>query len=475
MRTKSRRILWIYWGVLSMAMVAYLAFGLIEKSTATNPLLSPARAALLPGQTTHGHYQIELACETCHGTPFGGTEVVQEACVNCHGDELKKADDKHPSSKFDDPRNAMRLELIDAQMCVTCHVEHKPGITQVIAVTKPGDFCFHCHNGEGEMPPDHKDFAFDGCTAAGCHNYHDNRALYEDFLLKHSDEGKLLSRMLLPQRELGTAVHEMASYPRDKYPLQTLTAEQQDAPEGQRGSAALQADWLGTAHAKAGVNCSGCHMDDAGEKAGKWNVHPDGTAACESCHVEETQGFKSGKHGMRLAQGLSPMAPAMARQPMKADAAHRELGCTSCHGAHRFDTQTAAVESCVGCHDDQHTKAYKASPHYALWQKEVAGEAPPGSGVSCASCHMPRERMPTADGSRMVVQHNQNATLRPNEKMIRSTCMHCHGLGFSIDALADRPLIDSNFKGMPSQHVTSIDMAVAKEQERLRQRAARNP
>lgn len=119
----------------------------------------------------------------------------------------------------------------------------------------------------------------------------------------------------------------------------------------------------------------------------------------------------------------------------------------------------------MSCHDDKHTLAYKRSPHYALWQKETAGQAPPGSGVTCASCHMPRVRMSTDEGSRIVVQHNQNDTLRPNEKMIRTTCISCHGLGFSIDALADKTLIDNNFKGMPARHVKSIDMAVAKDAE----------
>ena len=39
---------------------------------------------------------------------------------------------------------------------------------------------------------------------------------------------------------------------------------------------------------------------------------------------------------------------------------------------------------------------------------------------------------------RTLVQHNQNDGLQPNEKMIRPVCMSCHGLGFSIDALAGK-------------------------------------
>jgi formate-dependent nitrite reductase cytochrome c552 subunit len=475
MARKTRRVLWIYWGLLSVTMAAYLTTGMLDKSAAHSPLLATARAMLVPGQTTHGHYQIELACESCHGNAFEGREAIQQACVQCHGAELKDADDKHPASKFDDPRNADRLEKLDAQSCATCHVEHRPGITLAMGVTKPADVCFQCHSGKDEMPPDHRDFKFDGCTAAGCHNYHDNRALYEDFLLKHSHEARMLEKALLPQRELGAAVKEMASYPAAQYPLQPLSSGQQDAPPGKTASAALHTDWQATAHAQAGVNCSGCHVPRQGADSGKWIERPKGTQSCAGCHVEETSGFQAGKHGMRLAQGLSAMTPGVARQPMKTDVAHRELGCTSCHGAHRFETKTAAVESCLGCHNDWHSLAYKQSPHYAMWQREAAGLAPAGSGVSCASCHMPRVKMPTADGARIVVQHNQNDTLRPNEKMIRATCMACHGLGFSIDALADTRLVTGNFRGMPSRHVVSIDMAIARKEEKQRERALGSP
>ena len=60
----------------------------------------------------------------------------------------------------------------------------------------------------------------------------------------------------------------------------------------------------------------------------------------------------------------------------------------------------------------------------------------------------------------MITNHNQNDTLRPNEKMIRATCMSCHGLGFAIDALADPELVTNNFSGQPNRHIESIDWAL---------------
>jgi len=141
----SRKIYWILWGVLSVGLGGYLAAGLLMKSAASSPLLKPARAFLLPGKTSHGHYQIELACESCHASPFGGRDALQEACERCHGQELKDAVDKHPRSKFADPRNAELAEKLDATMCVTCHVEHRPEITAALGVTLAGDFCAYCH------------------------------------------------------------------------------------------------------------------------------------------------------------------------------------------------------------------------------------------------------------------------------------------------------------------------------------------
>jgi hypothetical protein len=167
------------------------------------------------------------------------------------------------------------------------------------------------------------------------------------------------------------------------------------------------------------------------------------------------------------------MTPAEARLPMQEDAAHESLTCTSCHGAHRFDVIQAAVTACLGCHKDNHSLAYEQSPHFELWEKEISGEGETGSGVSCASCHMPRIDFDVNDWmSRVMVDHNQNATLSPNEKMIRPACMQCHGLGFTLDALADPALIQNNFNGLPTVHVESLELAEA-DQKRAEEEKAR--
>ena len=74
--------------------------------------------------------------------------------------------------------------------------------------------------------------------------------------------------------------------------------------------------------------------------------------------------------------------------------------------------------------------------------------------ISCASCHLPRRH----DQGSVSVVHNQNDNLRPNEKMVRDVCLPCHGLGFSLDALADTALVKKNFRGRPARRLETLNM-----------------
>ena len=469
-KSKSRKY-WLVWAVASVALAGWLGYGLSFAKLSDSPLRGQARSLFLPGQTTAGHHQIELACTACHTQAMGGKDLLQDACMNCHGAELKEARDSHPKSKFTDPRNADRAAKLDATYCVTCHVEHKPQATEAMGVTLPRDYCYICHQDVAKDRPSHKGMAFDTCASAGCHNFHDNRALYEDFLLKHAHDPALTEKRTLPERDFGKQLEELSDYPIERYPHRPLAREQADwetVPPNRK----IADEWFATSHARAGVNCSACHQLRTASGKDDWVQRPS-QKVCATCHGPEVKGFTNGKHGMRLAQGLSPMTPGQALIPMRSDVHDKQLNCTTCHGAHRFDTRTAAVDACLSCHNDKHSLAYKQSQHYSLWQKEIRGEAPAGSGVSCASCHMPRVEFRTEDDvKRMLVQHNQNEDLRPNEKMIRPVCMSCHNLKDSIDALADRQLIERNFSGKPQVHVRGIDMALARDAQARKSKPA---
>ena len=227
-----------------------------------------------------------------------------------------------------------------------------------------GTACESCHAGLG----------FDTC--ADCHNYHDNRALYADFLVKNAHQPWLAD----------DPVHALSARQRtlSAPAFAPLALSDAIAPATALADPAIASRWAGSGHALSSLNCG------------------------------------------------------------------------ACHGSHAADTREAAVEACASCHNDAHTLAYFGSPHHALWEAELSGDGPPGSGVSCATCHMPRtERRGT-----VVVSHNQNDNLRPNEKMIRTVCLDCHGLGFSLDSLADPDLVARNFNGRPSAHIESIEWAL---------------
>lgn len=448
------RSAWLYWGIITLGLLAYLGMQLFGED----------KRVFLPGATTHGHHQIEMACAACHSEPLGGGTVLQDACMNCHAQELKLANDSHPRSKFTDPRNAARVAKLDARECITCHTEHRPEITRAMGVTVPDDVCFVCHADIAEDRPSHKGMSFVSCATGGCHNFHDNRALYEDFLVKHLADADNLDAPHLMQKSDKEVFMTLANYPIERYPLKALQQDERDMPLSVRDDARITSDWLETSHSQAGVNCSACHNVTAADGVRAWVDKPT-HESCMSCHTQQVDGFLSGKHGMRLAQGLTPMTPALARIPMHDEAASKQLSCTSCHSAHRFDTRHAAVESCLGCHVDEHSLQYKKSAHFGLWHNELTGRGAKETGVSCASCHMPRTESKTPDGVYVHAQHNQNDNLRPNEKMLRSVCMNCHGLGFSLDALADQALVQRNFIGKPAKHIESIDMAGRRHEE----------
>jgi predicted CXXCH cytochrome family protein len=392
---------------------------------------------LLPGPTSDGHHQIESRCPECH-TPLRG--VTDEACLRCHGDSLSARNDSHPLARFDDPGKAAQLRLVDARTCLTCHREHRPEARQHGSVTVAADFCFGCHSTVTSDRPSHAGLAADSCASSGCHNYHDNRATYRDFLQRHRGE---------PELRPGAHVAALPPWPR---PAQPPVAE---VPPDERHDGIEEAtrDWQASAHAAGQVGCPTCHQPD---REWRWTVDD---SVCASCHGDQRAAFVSGKHGMRLAVGLSAMTPATARLPMRGDAAGKALGCGSCHTAHRYNRVSAAVIACEGCHDDSHTLAYRASPHFQAWQRELAGDAPAGSGVSCATCHLPRQIIRARDRVAGVrVQHDQNANLRPPDRMARDVCLTCHGLGFSLAALADPALVARNFRGQPGPVVTGMTL-----------------
>ena len=450
--------LWLTWICGTLLVGAWLIFSLPTADSARE-----SSTVFLPGDTTHGHYQIEMKCSACHEP---GGEVREQSCMECHAKDLKLARDTHPASKFSDPQKAELLLKVDATKCITCHKEHVPAQTNKHGVTLPLDYCVSCHDDVADDRPSHSGMSFMTCTNTGCHNYHDNSALYENFLMKHAEQPDVLDN---PHTPLTQAMREPKT---DAFDIsRALGLNDLDAPPDHDDDARINRQWHQSTHALAGVNCSDCHSLPTLEHGRSGEASQNETSllwsnsvsheACATCHKPEVSSFLKGLHGMRLASGLPAMSPSDARLPMKQAAGHRSLTCASCHQAHSFDRTEAAVESCLSCHNDQHSVSYKKSHHYQLWLDETSGRSPAGSGVSCATCHMPRvpaEQAGLGSSDDHRVMHNQSWNLAPIEKMARSACMNCHGLEYTLNALADETLSDACYQGDPKASVQSIEM-----------------
>lgn len=419
-------------------------------------LLGGDKSFFLSGKATHGHYQIELECQACHGDPFSAPEIMQQNCESCHAKELDSINDSHPRSVFSDPRNAELLETLDARYCVTCHREHKPEITREYGVTLASDFCFHCHRDIASERPNHKDFEFATCASSGCHNFHDNSMLYETFLHKHLDEPDNNALQIIPLR---TGLKRWMKKNKKQMPLQSAIpdiSKFSDHSSGSSSIAKITSAWSASIHSKVNANCGQCH--DQTNEAGKSIVAIERVEEkCEFCHAKQTENFLESKHGMRIALELSPMTTRLARASVDKNIP-KALGCSSCHNPHSLDIKLAAVQACMDCHQDQHTKNYLNSKHYELWQGELSGDLEVGSGVTCATCHLPRHKR----GKKVNVIHNQNLNLRPNTKMLRKVCMSCHGLEFSLAALTDESLVESNFVGTPNKNHQTFELIKAR-------------
>ncbi len=157
------------------------------------------KQVFLPGETSVGHYLFETSCSSCHE---GFKPVSNETCLRCHEAEMET--DAHGVKKFRDPRWAADLQKLEVLTCTTCHNEHVHMFDRGVHLQP--DLCMICHEGiiNGDLQS-HNGFTPDGCWTAGCHNFHDHRAISTGFLRQNLDQPPMLpvqqapERMVIPQ------------------------------------------------------------------------------------------------------------------------------------------------------------------------------------------------------------------------------------------------------------------------------------
>ncbi len=219
--------------------------------------------------------------------------------------------------------------------------------------------------------------------------------------------------------------------------------------------------WQGSVHALAEVNCSSCHQDKSTQEL---LIQPT-QESCRSCHEMEVDTFLLGKHGIRTLEGLSPLTPAMAHLPMKESALAKQMNCNTCHNVHSVNTWEAAVDSCLGCHNDSHSLNYRNSPHAQLFTKAGVLPRPNAKSVTCATCHLPRQEVEEV----VHVNHNNTFTLLPRDRMVKEVCMSCHSVEYAYNSIFDDELVEGNFSRLPTQKMPTFQLIRDREKKRLSQ------
>jgi len=222
--------------------------------------------------------------------------------------------------------------------------------------------------------------------------------------------------------------------------------------------------WEVSAHALNDVNCASCHQS---EETKAFVANPN-YESCQSCHENSVDTFLLGKHGIRLLEGMEPLTPSIAQIPMKHDAFDKQMTCNACHNVHTVNTMKASVDSCLTCHNDNHSLNYENSKHaQVVFAKQASLPRPGDDMVTCATCHLPRTGQKKGDGTALVkVNHNNTYTLKPRNRMVGEVCMNCHGVEYSYNSIFDDELVEANFDRPPTLEHQSFELMRAAEERR---------
>ena len=220
----------------------------------------------------------------------------------------------------------------------------------------------------------------------------------------------------------------------------------------------IKQQWQTSSHALAEVNCSSCHQNETTKKL----VAKPTEESCRSCHENSVETFLLGKHGIRTLESLSPLTPAMAHLPMKESARNLQMTCNSCHDVHSVNTAVAATDSCLTCHNDNHSLNYQNSPHAKIVADVSSLPRPNQQAVTCATCHLPRAKV----GDTVLVNHNNTYTLLPRDRMVKDVCINCHGVEHAYNSIFDDEIVEANFASPPTQKMETFELVRALEKKR---------
>lgn len=180
----------------------------------------------------------------------------------------------------------------------------------------------------------------------------------------------------------------------------------------------IVADWQASKHAENAVACDTCHGAEHTTVSDWAKAKIPTPDTCASCHAEQVEQFKRGKHAFAwAAMKAMPTAhaqPVALMEGMKGCGGCHKIGlktedeirqlkeqgggfgvasCDACHTRHLFSTiEAKQPQACQTCHmgfDHPQWEMYSASKHgvrYLLKQNGVLPET--ASAPTCQTCHM---------------------------------------------------------------------------------------
>jgi ribosomal protein L37AE/L43A len=174
-----------------------VGLGIAASAAVIIALQLPSNAQLsAPGAMNTGHSA--LPCSSCHEaapgsmrqqiqanvrywlglrrTPadFGASDVDSADCTSCHA----RAFDRHPVTRFTEPRFDQARRELAPQRCESCHKEHSGA-----RVTVDPSYCRHCHQDmaveQDPLDTPHVELVGAGrwTTCLGCHDFHGNHMM----------------------------------------------------------------------------------------------------------------------------------------------------------------------------------------------------------------------------------------------------------------------------------------------------------
>ncbi len=179
-------------------------------------------------------------------------------------------------------------------------------------------------------------------------------------------------------------------------------------------------DWKISKHSENEVDCATCHGSKHNSAADVANVELPTPETCATCHDDQVQQFKRGKHAlawaamnamptihwqnMQLTEGMKGcggchkigLKSAEEIKALKKDGAGFGVAsCDACHTRHTFSAEEAKQpQACQTCHmgfDHPQWEMYSSSKHGVRALLKQIGKLPESaSAPTCQTCHMPK-------------------------------------------------------------------------------------